>query len=389
MDAHHDLILVGGGLANALIALRLRDTRPDLRVLVLERGPQPCGNHTWSFHDSDLTDAQRRWLAPLVHRHWPAYTVRFPERQRRLDGGYASVLSDTLAARLRDALGDGLHCDTAVVELAPTQVVLGDGRTLTADAVVDGRGARRSPSMALGHQAFLGRVLRTAQPHGLELPMIMDADVPQGQGYRFVYLLPFSADTVLVEDTHYVDDDQPDFDALGANIDRYARNRDWQVTACLREERGVLPIVLDGDVDAFWDEGGRQPRAGLAAGLFHPTTGYSLPHAVRLADRIVASPRLDAESLYALTRDEACMRWQRQAFFRALNRMLFRAGRPQDRWRVMQRFYGLPADLIARFYADRLHLLDKLRIVAGKPPVPVAAAWRAVRDTPIASRKTP
>lgn len=386
MDAHHDLILVGGGLANALIALRLRDTHPDLRVLVLERGPQPCGNHTWSFHDSDLTDAQRHWLTPLVYRHWPAYTVRFPERQRRLDGGYASVLSDTLAARLRGALGDALCCDTAVVDLAPTQVVLGDGRTLTAGAVVDGRGARRSPSMTLGHQAFLGRVLRTAQPHGLELPVIMDADVAQGLSYRFVYLLPFSADTVLVEDTHYVDDDRPDFDALGANIDRYARDRGWQVAACLREERGVLPIVLDGDIDAFWDEGGRQPRTGLAAGLFHATTGYSLPHAVRLADRIAASPRLDAESLYALTRNEARAHWQRQAFFRALNRMLFRAGRPQDRWRVMQRFYGLPAALIARFYADRLHLLDKLRIVAGKPPVPVAAAWRAVRGTPIASR---
>ena len=33
-----DLILVGGGLANGLLALRLRQQRPDLRLLIVEQG---------------------------------------------------------------------------------------------------------------------------------------------------------------------------------------------------------------------------------------------------------------------------------------------------------------------------------------------------------------
>ncbi|MCB1597456.1 MAG: NAD(P)-binding protein, partial [Gammaproteobacteria bacterium] len=45
-----DVLLVGGGLANCLIALRLHALRPDLRVTLLEAGPAPGGNHTWSFH---------------------------------------------------------------------------------------------------------------------------------------------------------------------------------------------------------------------------------------------------------------------------------------------------------------------------------------------------
>jgi lycopene beta-cyclase len=48
----------------------------------------------------------------------------------------------------------------------------------------------------------------------------------------------------------------------------------------------------------------------------------------------------------------------------------------------MQRFYGLPEPLIARFYAARLQALDKLRIVSGKPPVPLGAALRAALDLP-------
>ncbi|MEC9481861.1 MAG: lycopene cyclase family protein, partial [Halomonas sp.] len=51
------------------------------------------------------------------------------------------------------------------------------------------------------------------------------------------------------------------------------------------------------------------------------------------------------------------------------------------RWRVMQRFYGLPEPLIERFYAGRLTAADKLRIVVGKPPVPLDEAARAVQLT--------
>ncbi|MFL6587476.1 MAG: lycopene beta-cyclase CrtY [Luteimonas sp.] len=388
MGTDPDIILVGGGLANALIALRLRSIRPDLRVRMLERAAHPCGHHTWSFHASDLTPAQHEWIAPLVRHCWPAYSVRFPKRRRRLEGGYASIVSEDLAEALRAALGDALQCNADVAAIAPDRVTLADGRVLHARAVIDGRGARRSTHVALGFQAFLGRVVRTSRPHGLDVPMIMDADVPQGHGYRFVYVLPFSADTLLIEDTHYIDHDRPDLEVLGRNIDDYARARGFRIIEQLREEHGVLPIVLAGDFDRFWDADAAQPRSGLAAGLFHATTGYSLPHAVRLADRIAASEVFDAAHLHTLTRAAARTSWHRQSYFRLLNRMLFMAGRPEHRWRVMQRFYGLPERLIARFYADRLTLLDKLRIVAGKPPVPVGEAWRAVRADPAHARSS-
>jgi lycopene beta-cyclase len=60
--------------------------------------------------------------------------------------------------------------------------------------------------------------------------------------------------------------------------------------------------------------------------------------------------------------------------------MLFRAARPGERYRVLERFYGLPEALIARFYAARLTRFDKLRILTGKPPVPLAAALRCIAE---------
>jgi lycopene beta-cyclase len=380
-----DLMLVGGGLANGLIAWRLQAQRPDLRILLLESGERIGGNHTWSFHDSDLDAAQRAWLAPLVGTRWPRYEVVFPGHARTLESGYASIASADFARVIEAALdasaNASLRTGVQVAALGPTWVALANGDTLHAGAVIDGRGIRPSTRLALGYQTFLGQEVRLCAPHGVAAPVIMDAKVEQQGGYRFVYLLPFSPDRVLIEDTHYVDAQRWEPERLRANIAAYAAARGWRIDEVIREEHGSLPIVLAGDIDGFWSDLEGQPCSGLRAGLFHPTTGYSLPHAVHLAERIAALPDLRAPALFAAIRVEAQREWRAQRFFRLLNRMLFLAGSADKRWAVMQRFYRLPAPLIARFYAGRLRLHDKARVLTGKPPVPVRQAMVAACKT--------
>jgi lycopene beta-cyclase len=372
-----DLILAGGGLANGLIAWRLAQQRPALRILLVEQDERLGGNHTWSFHDGDLDAAQHAWIAPLVSRRWPRHEVVFPDFTRTLEGGYASIASSDFARVIGPALGPGLRLRARIASIGPTRVRLADGEVLEARAVIDGCGMLASPRLALGWQTFLGQEVLLEEPHGLTAPIIMDASVEQQGGYRFVYVLPFEARRLLIEDTHYVDSAAWEPARLRANIAAYARARGWRIAEVLREEEGRLPIVLAGDFDAYWDDLAGQPSAGLRAGLFHSTTGYSLPHAVRLGERIAAMRDLEAPALFAAIRDEAWIEWRRQRFFRLLNRMLFLAGSPDRRWRVMQRFYRLPASLISHFYAGRLSLGDKARLLSGKPPVPVGQAFAA------------
>ena len=378
-----DVLLCGGGLANGLIALRLKAARPDLRVVLLERDLGPRLDQVWSCFDTDVPAEVLAWLRPLQAARWPAYTVRFPGLERRIGTTYGSMTPTTLYAAVEAALGGDLLRGVEIAAVAPERVTLADGRVLTAPLVIDGRGAAPSERLALAWQKFVGVHLRLVEPHGLTAPVVMDGTVPQVDGYRFLYVLPFSSDRLLVEDTRYSDGPALDLDALEGEALAYAARQGWQVAEVERREHGVLPLALGGDIDGFWDDAdagaeGGVPRVGIRAALFHPVTGYSLPDAARLADEIAEAPALTSAAVAALVKARSLGAWRRRSFLRALNRMLFLAAAPQERWRVLKRFHRLPRPLIERFYAASLTLADKARLLTGKPPVPVGRAARAL-----------
>lgn len=386
-----DLILAGGGLANSLIAYRLATARPEIELRVIERDATLGGNHTWSFHDSDLEAEQRAWLEPFVAHSWPRHELRFPKRRRVMSGGYNSISSARLHEVAGAVLGDRVLTGAEIADVRPDSVVLADGTALHATAVIDGRGDPGSRRLDIGFQKFVGLFVRLEAGCGLDGPILMDATVEQHDGYRFMYTLPFSDRDLLIEDTYYSDTATLDRQRLRDRIHTYADRQAWRVAETTGEEAGVLPITLGGDIHAFWDDGSMGvARSGMRAALFHPTTGYSLPDAVRLADDITAARVLEGDSLFELCRRRSLQLWRRNGYFRLLNRMLFKAAEPDQRYRIFERFYGLPEGLIHRFYAGRLQWVDKLRVLVGKPPVPIHRALRCLVDRgPHRSRQAP
>ena len=375
-----DLLIAGGGLAGGLIALALAERRPDIRVAIVEAAPQLGGNHIWSFFDTDIAPADRWLIDPLVGHHWDGHDVRFPGHSRSMAGGYNSIESEQLDRRVRAVLPADAILTARIADLEPRAAVLGDGTRIEAAAVIDARGTSDFAMLDLGWQKFLGQLLRLEAPHGLVRPVIMDATVDQSCGYRFVYLLPFGPDRIFVEDTYYSTTPDLDAERLRQNIAAYAAGRSWRVAAVEREEMAALPIAMGGSFDRLWPADDRVPRAGMAAGLFQPMTGYSLPDAVRTAARIAAMPDLSARALRGELRALSHVAWAQRGFYRLLARLLFRAADPPARYRLLERFYGLDEGLIGRFYAGRSTIADRVRILAGKPPVALHRALGALRE---------
>lgn len=383
-----DIAVLGGGLAGGLIALALAAHRPEIDVVVVERGATLGGEHVWSFFASDVPDAGAALLAPLIEAAWDGYDVRFPGLERGLSTPYRSMTSHRLDTAVRAALPiDRVLAGLEVVAATARTVTLAGGRTLHAGAVIDARGALGLPHLAGGWQKFLGQTLRITGGHGLTRPIVMDATVAQFDGYRFVYCLPFSADEVFVEDTYYSDAPDLPIQTLRQRIADYTLARGWTVAAVTYEETGVLPVIAAGDYAAFRNAGEDLPRAGVRAALVHPLTSYSVPDAVRFALYLAGLDNLSADSLGRACDDYAAQHWRQGRFYRMLSRMLFAAAEPGQRWRMLARFYALPEALIERFYAGRSTLADQARILAGRPPVPVLAAMASLagKGRPLAS----
>lgn len=379
MNEKLPVVIVGGGLAGALAALRLVQRRPDVPLLLIEAGNTIGGNHTWSFFDSDIPATTRDLIAALQPVHWQRHAVRFASRAREFDAPYnafeARALNDLVLATLAP---EQIRLNSRVQQLGSDHVILSGGEQIAARAIIDARGPQGGASaLDLGWQKFVG-IEFAASVRDPDCALVMDATVPQIGGYRFVYVLPMAADRVLIEDTYYADDADLDVDAISDRVREQAALRGI-AGAELRREAGVLPILIDGDPMAFWPASDPVARLGLTGGFFHATTGYSLRLALRLAEELSNLPGpLEGAQLAAWSRGRFLQHWDDMGFFRMLNRMLFRAAAPAERHRIFAHFYRLGEDRIARFYAGEPSWTDKLRILSGKPPVSVGAAIKAL-----------
>lgn len=382
VTARPQLIIAGGGLAGCLAALALAERRPEVDFIIVEGAERFGGNHVWSFFDADVEDRDRWLVAPLVGRRWSDHEVRFPHRNRTLGFGYNSIRSADLDSRMRSTLApERYRLGSRIDEIGPNHVTLAGGERYDADAVIDARGARALPGLDLAWQKFVGLTCRFEEAHRVPRPVIMDACVEQDDGYRFVYSLPFSPTEMLVEDTYYSASPVLDVPLVRCRVKSHLRRRGLEPAEIVAQEAGVLPILLGGRLEDLWSAA--EPpvaRLGLRGGFFHPTTGYSLPDAVSNAALLAGQPQFAGGALHGLFRRRAAGLWDQRRFYQRLNRMLFRAAEPRQRYRVLEHFYRLPEPLIARFYAGRLTALDKLRILSGRPPVPVGRAMTALRE---------
>jgi lycopene beta-cyclase len=373
-----DHVIVGGGLQGCLLAHAIAHHQPAARVLLVERANELCGNHTWSFHASDIPAAARSWLDPLISKTWPGYVVKFPGLSRRVGIAYETIASDDLReATLRLAAGSagkvgrgGLEvvCGEPCEIVSPTCVQIGETTLIDSTAVLDcrGRAAAAEAPGGVGYQSFIGHEYETDRPWPVSEPTVMDVRADQACGFDFLYELPFGPQRVLLEYTRF--SEEPNCSESRAEELIAARLREAGVAAAsrLRSERGCLPMPY-----AAPTEGKPMSVAGgYAGGWYHAATGYSMPLAVRFADLV---SQVEPESIAAALSRAAAEDSLRRGFSRFLNRLLFCLVRPADRWKIFRRFYRvLSEEQISRFYAHRFTAADAARIVIGRPPTGLA-----------------
>jgi lycopene beta-cyclase len=361
-----EIIFVGAGLANLLLAQRCKEKNPNLDFVILEERQKFYESRTWSFHESDLTKPTWNWMKSFISKEWDGYDLNFPKYSRSLKGAkYASIKGEDFLGKL--SVSDKIRWAQKVKTVNAQSVLLDSGEEIFGHKIVDGRGFSQSGEHC-GYQKFLGQHILLKKPHGLKRPLLMDATVEQTDGYRFFYLLPWSERELLLEDTYYSNSPTIHKEKIRQEISTYLAKRGFEIEKIVSEESSALPIPY------FPLKQSKGFVVGAAAGLFHPTTGYSLPYAAELAFSWDPLEKDSGGKLKQFIRENQ----SHHNFYYLLNRMLFLAGKPEDRRKIFERFCGFSEPLVQRFYAGKSSLLDQSRILMGKPPVPILPAIQAM-----------
>jgi lycopene beta-cyclase len=386
MDLKADLIIVGGGLAGCLTALRFIEAKPDLQIVLVEESEQLGGHRTWSFHDSDLSPSGMgtaeipAWLQPLIFKSWDETTVEFPRLKKTLKGRYHSIRSEDLHKHVKAKLRDSVVLRAKAERVSESHVELANGDVLAARCVLDARGTQSPGAASLGgFQKFIGIDFELEAPHGLKSPVLMDATCPQLDGFRFFYLLPWDEKRLMVEESYYSDNPNLNRERIERSIRSYVERRGWKIGKSVREESGVLPIPMTAEYITS-SVGGDALPIGMRGGYFHATTGLSLPDTLRVAEFLSGIDDLTTQSARAGLMKFRRAFISRQRFFRLLNRFLFYASEPSLRYTVLQHFFEQTQDVIERFYSGRTTWSDRLRILSGRPPVPLERALRSLTE---------
>jgi lycopene beta-cyclase len=368
-EASFDYVLVGGGLSNALTALALFRAWPAVRVALVEQQETLGGNHVWCFHAGDVKEQASAFVWPLVEHSWPGYDVRFPDLSRSLDEPYAAVRSQRVHEVVSREFAARPECRLLLGQRAEsvtsTAASLASGEMLRGAVVIEARGPDHLAPGVFGYQKFLGLELKLKAPPPIDRPLLMDALVPQRDGFRFMYALPLGRDRVLLEDTYFSESPELDRERLEAEIIGYAERNGYAVQYVAREETGVLPLPTRLSSAPNPAPGGPF-IAGYQGAWFHPVTGYSFPVAVRVAEAVASA---SAGELASTVWPELVREQRRQLrFCLFLNRLFFGAFAPEKRRHVIERFYRLPTETVRRFYAMQLSHADRARILCGRPP---------------------
>lgn len=374
-----DIVIAGGGLPGVLAALALAKARPGLRLVLVDPGHGSGDGRIWSFFLTDVPKNQRWLIEPLLDGEWRKYEVRFPRFMRVVNTPMRTITRKSVDAALHEALPEGAVIGgVAIAGLDAGGVNLANGRRIHATAVIDARRGRIFPHLAGGWRVMYGQVVRFEQKHPFAHPLLMDARVSQRDGCRFVSCVPISAHTALVRETVFAEQRDIDNAVLAARLAEYCSIANWQVAEVLHEQRAELPVVGAGDFDAFWASGeGGVARIGGWAGLFHPFSGDEIGPAVSAALALaelpeLAGPEISGAALARATRNIAQAHWDASGFGRLLTRMMFGAAGPRRRYKVFEWIYRLDQPLIERIYAGTLRWRDRVRVLVGKPPVPVS-----------------
>lgn len=277
-----DFIFIGLGAANCLLLLRLHDNGllTGKTIAIVEPDSKSANDRTFCFWATE-DDVTNLHVKPLVSNSWDFVEIGGIAKQQINPLRYFHVKGIDIYNQTKSILSvnnvtffNSLFKENPEVKSTYYEVRLAN-ETLYGYKVFDSRPPIFLPpkkNQSHLYQSFYGLKIKLAtKTFDTSVMVMMDFNVPQNNFTQFVYVLPFSEDTALIELTRFGTEKLTQQEAtpiLNEYIDRLGVSFD-----ILEEERGVIP--MSSSALKSEDFGTNWINMGARANMIKCSTGYA------------------------------------------------------------------------------------------------------------------
>jgi|UPI0003C2DDC9 lycopene beta-cyclase len=389
---HTDVAVVGGGSAGLALAYHCITDEAGVPVTILEERPKYENDRTWCFWDfAEITGELQglirhrwhRWLFSGGGEHVIHHSHAHPYCAIAAGDFYQMVRQRILAS-------DSVHLVTGCRVDAITRyenggfVIQTERGTLRCRRVIDTRPpypeylvgmtdatARQIPEKLAGtpiFQVFLGYEVETERPcFDPTTAWLMTDMKSDGDGLRFVYMLPYTKTSALIEYTLFSTKFMVPVqlhDACAQAVSELCGTGGYTV---VRREGAVLPmgLLLKPGHGNHW------LQAGIGGGALRASTGYAFIRTQRWAAACAAALGAGRPAL-PHHEDGRIMHYLDQLFLDVLS---VKPGRARQMFMGMAQ--NLPADCFARFMMEQSTWRDYPRVIRAMPAQPFITRFLA------------
>jgi lycopene beta-cyclase len=363
-----DFLFAGGGLAALSLALRLvaKPVFADKKIIIVEPVEKTGNDRTWCFWEKE-----NGFFEALVEKNWELagfhtdafskelnlkpYSYKMIRSARFYENAIAILKANSNVEFLKERI-QNLELKSGIVH-AQTE----SGRKISAELAFNS--LVPPTSKKAGHHYFLqhfrGWFIRSHKPaFNPESATLMDFRIEQAGDCRFVYVLPFSENTALVEYTIFSENllESEQYDDALRNYLHSLLPDGYEI---LEAESGIIPMYSE----AFpKSESAKIINIGTAGGMTKASTGYTFTRIQKHSDKII-----EALVKGEIPKQGPLSGSARHAWFdRVLLRVLAEK-RMSGKDIFENLFKKNPAERVLRFLDDEASLLEEFKIMSSVP----------------------
>ena len=276
-NKHNDIILVGFGLSNTLLALSLLIKGCKKKILIIEKSLNVDENKIWCFWDNDIIP---NYIKEIVDHQWSGWSVSYKEKTKyqksKKNNQYLGIKSKTFF----DFAKNYFHRHENINIIYDTNVenITEEGELIKVqceDQIFSTRycfdSRYKKPKEKELSQDFFGLWVETDQGILDQNIAGLMLDLQFQNGISFDYLLPVSKNKFLIEFTRFTKDE---FDLKNhesqayTSLKKYLKNHSFKVVG---KEHGSLPLNPFKRKKSL----GNIKYSGITSGNIRGATGYS------------------------------------------------------------------------------------------------------------------